>query len=157
MIAGIVVTAFAAIAVVVPNPAAAIRARYAAPLFEPHVRRPGVVGGQHRAEHEEGFGEAAVLQSPLQGHRGIPGADVRLEYVRVDDIVPPLGRVRFQGVDFKAVHPFGGSEPIPVEIDGEGAEFDVAQGDRLGDDTDDLLLPPHLDPFELVFQLPHVG
>jgi hypothetical protein len=46
----------------------------------------------------------------------------------------------------------------PSELrDGEGAQFDIPQFDRFGDDADDLLLPFHFDPAEFVFELPDVG
>jgi len=44
-----------------------------------------------------------------------------------------------------------------VQVDGEGAKFDVSQHDRIGDDTDDRFLPFHLDVAEFDFELPDVG
>jgi len=78
---------------------AAVVTGVALPVRQGHIRRAGVVGGQHRVDQVEEVADPAVGQGGFDGRAGVALAEVLVADVRVGNRVVARGRMGIEGHD----------------------------------------------------------
>jgi hypothetical protein len=113
-----------------------------------------IVGGEYRPDEQKGVGQSAVRDRLVERAGRVPRAERIVLDVRVGDPVSASGRAWVEGDKVEAMDPASPPDPLPAEVDGERAEGNAAENDRLGHHSQDPVGPADLDSAELGLKLP---
>ena len=109
----------------------AIDAGNAAPAAQRHIGTAFVVGFEDLIHEEEKVQQAPGGQGCFDGRGTIPFAENVLANMRVSDLLVQLRTVRRQRPGIVST---GQANPLPVKSDLEGAQMQILEPDRPGDD-----------------------
>jgi len=129
----------------------------ALPIRQGHVRRTGVVGGQHRVDQVEEVADPAVGQGGFDGRAGVALAEVLVADVRVGYGVVARGRMGIEGhnpVD-GAVLPHLG-QVADAKLNLELAKVVALKLDGVSSDDQKLAFLDVFELLELILGLPKV-
>jgi len=136
---------------------AAVVAGPALPVRQGHVRRTGVVGGQHRVDQVEKVADPAVGQGGFDGRAGVALAEVLVADVRVGYGVVARGRMGIEGHDpvDGAVLPHLG-QVANAKLNLELAKVVALKLDGVSSDDQKLAFLDVFELLELILGLPKV-